>query len=189
MQVLNLPIISNNFSAPHMNRLLCILLMALIAPAALACDETCKRDKAMAENSITFPSYLESKYCKTISVDFLVGARRSLQKYYEERLDSAHRGGIRNIRNFIEQRKEWLLECDNYLILTDQGRIFRTKSTTDEIFNGMASLSDELNRLIGIRKTAGENAYELTASARLKFEQLFKLLDDHRTDLQLRGQL
>lgn len=172
-----------------MNRLLCILLLAVIAPAAIACDETCLREKAMAENGVSFPSYLDSKYCKTTGVDFLVGARRSLQKYYDERLDSAHRGGIRNIRNFIEQRKEWLLECDNYLILTNQGRIFRTKNTTDQIFNGMTSLSEELQRLVGIRKTAGENAFELTASARLKFEQLFKLLDDHRTDLQLRGQL
>jgi hypothetical protein len=168
---------------------MCILLITVLAPTALACNETCMRDKAMAENSITFPSYLDSKYCKTTSVDFLVGTRRSLQKYYDERLNSAHRGGIRNIRSFIEQRKEWLLECDNYLILTTQGRVFSTKNATDQIFGSMASLSDELQRLVSIRKTAGENAYELTASARLKFEQMFKLVDDHRTDLQLRGQL
>jgi hypothetical protein len=172
-----------------MNRLILIFILALLAPSALACDETCRRDKAMTEHKVTFPSYLDSKYCKTTNVDFLVGARKSLQKYYDERLNSAHRGGIRNIRNFLEQRKEWLLECDKYLSLTDQGRIFRTKSNTDEIFGAMTSLSDELNRLIGIRSVANEDGYELTASSRQRFEHLFKLVDAHRTDLQLRGQL
>lgn len=172
-----------------MNRLIFIFILALLAPTALACDETCRRDKAMAEHNVSFPSYLDSKYCKTTSVDFLVGARKSLQIYHDERLNSAHRGGARNIRNFLEQRKEWLLECDKYLSLTDQGRIFRTKSTTDEIIGAMTALSDELNRLIGIRRTANEEGYELTTESRLKFAQLFKLIDAHRTDLQLRGLL
>lgn len=172
-----------------MNRFIFVLLLTSLAPAAFACDETCMRDKAMAENNVNFPSYLESKYCKTTSVDFLVGARKSLQKYFDNRLDSAHRGGIRNIRNFIEQRKEWLLECDNYLTLTGQGRIFRTKETTDEIFGVMAVLSNELERLVRLPRIPNEDGFELTAGARQSFQQLFVLVDAHRTDLQLRGQL
>jgi len=172
-----------------MNRLIFTVLLTFIAPAALACDETCMRDKAMAENNVTFPSYLESKYCKTTSIDFLVGARKSLQKYFDDRLDSAHRGGIRNIRNFIEQRKEWLQECDNYLALTKRGRIFRTPETTDEIFGVMAVLSNELERLVRLPRTPDEDGFELTAGARQSFQQLFTLVDAHRTDLQLRGQL
>lgn len=179
----------NNLIGAPMKRLLSILFIVLLAPTAFACDEACLREKAQEKHQVTFPSYLDSKFCKTTSKDFLVGARKSLQKYHDERLDSAHRGGIRNIRNFIEQRKEWLMECDNYLSLTDQGRIFRTKETTDEIFTAVDSLSTELKRLVTIRKTPDEDGFELTASAREKFGQIFKLLDAHRTDLQLRGQL
>lgn len=172
-----------------MKRLLCIIGILLFSATTFACDETCLREKAQTEHKVTFPSYLDSKYCKTTSKDFLIGARKSLQKYHDERLDSAHRGGIRNIRNFIEQRKEWLLECDNYLKLTDQGRIFRTKSTTEEIMTAIESLSEELQRLITIRKTADEDGIELTAEARARFDKMFTLIDAHRTDLQLRGQL
>lgn len=172
-----------------MKQLVLTLLLGFIAPAAFSCDETCQRDKAMAEHKVIFPSYLDSKYCKTTSVDFLVGARKSLQKYFDERLNSAHRGGIRNIRNFIEQRKEWLQECDNYLALTNQGRTFRTKETTEQIFAAMSSLSDELERLVKLPRTPNEDGYALTENARQGFEQMFKLVDGHRTDLQLRGQL
>lgn len=172
-----------------MNRSLLVLILALSAPVAFACDEMCMRDKAMAEHKVTFPSYLDSKYCKTTSVDFLVGARRSLQKYHDARLSSAHRGGVRNIRNFLEQRKEWLQECDSYLAMTKQGRIFRNKETTDEILAAMTSLSEELHRLILIPRTTGEDAYELTTVARQRFASLFRVMDAHRTDLQLRGQL
>lgn len=172
-----------------MNRLLCTLVLALIAPASFACDETCLREKAMAEHQVTFPSYLDSKYCWTTSVDFLVNARKSLQKYHDERLNSAHRGGIRNIRNFLEQRREWLQECDNYLNLTKQGRVFRTKETTDQIFSAMNVLSAELQRMITLPRTPNEDGYALTEGSRQRFNQLFKLVDDHRVDLQLRGQL
>jgi hypothetical protein len=172
-----------------MKKLACLLLLVFISPLSLACDETCAREKAMAEHQVKFPSYLDSKYCRTTTVDFLTTARRSLQQYLDERLDTAHRGGMRNIRNFIEQRREWLQECDQYLNLTNQGRIFRTKETTDQIFSSINSLSEELDRLIKIRRTAEEDPLELTTGARQKFQILFKNMDDHRTDLQLRGLL
>lgn len=143
----------------------------------------------MAEHNVTFPSYLNANYCRTTSVDFLIGARRSLQSYYNDRLNSAHRGGARNIRNFLEQRKEWLQECDKYLTLTQQGHVFRTKETSGAIFAAITSLSNELEQLISIRRTANEDGYLLTTDARARFNELFKLMDDHRTDLQLRGLL
>lgn len=173
-----------------MKKLKTLLVCVFLLPAlAWACDEECRRDKAMAEHNVTFPSYLNASYCKTTSVDFLIGARRSLQSYYDERLNSAHRGGARNIRNFLEQRKEWLQECDKYLSLTQQGRVFRTKDTSDTIFAAMTSLSSELEQLIGIRRTANEDGLELTTDVRARFDELFKLIDSHRTDLQLRGLL
>jgi len=166
-----------------------VLFFMLFSPLAFACDETCLREKVMTEHQVKFPSYLDSKYCRTTSVDFLIGARRSLQQYFDERLNTAHRGGMKNIRHFLDQRKEWLQECDQYLNLTDQGRVFRTKETTEQIFASMDSLSTELERLMKIRRTAEEDALGLTAGARQMFQVLFKQLDDHRTDLQLRGQL
>lgn len=172
-----------------MKKVFLLLHLVLIAPLAFACNETCMRDKAMAEHNVKFPEYLDSKYCKTTTVDFLVNSRKSLQKYRDERLGTGHRGGIRNIRNFIEQRKEWLQECDNYLGLTKQGRVFRTEATTDSIFSAMTSLSAELNSLVFRPKNAAEDTVQITELAGQKFELMFKLMDDHRTDLQLRGQL
>ncbi|ARU26011.1 hypothetical protein CBR65_00370 [Cellvibrio sp. PSBB006] len=172
-----------------MKKTLLLLHLVLIVPFAFACDETCMRDKVMAEHDIKFPAYLDSKYCKTTSVDFLVNSRKSLQKYREERLGSGHRGGIKNIRNFIEQRKEWLQECDKYLEMTKQGRVFRTDETTEEIFTSMDSLSKELYSLIYRPKNAAEDTHQLTELAGQKFELMFRLMDAHRTDLQLRGLL
>jgi hypothetical protein len=102
---------------------------------------------------------------------------------------TGHRGGIRNIRNFIEQRKEWLMECDTYLDLTKQGRVFRNKATTDNILTAINSLSTELNTLVYRPKNAAEDTLQVTELAGQKFDLMFKLLDAHRTDLQLRGQL
>lgn len=172
-----------------MKKLLSVLLLTLIAPLAFACDETCMREKAMLENNVSFPGYLDSTYCKTTVKDFLVNSRKSLDKYREERLGTGHRGGIRNIRNFIEQRKEWLQECDNYMSLTDQGRVFRTATTTQELFTAMSSLSKELESLVYRPKNNAEDTYQVTQSAMQKFDLMFQLMDTHKTDLQLRGLL
>lgn len=172
-----------------MNKSLMLFLLLCMSPLAYSCDESCLRDKAQTKHGIKFPSYLDNNYCRNTSVDFLVSARKSLQQYRDERLPEAHRGGIRNIRNFLEQRKEWLQECDNYLNLTDQGRVFRNKETGDKIFASITSLSDELQRLVGTPRTTNEDPNTLTELAREKFELMFKQIDSHRTDLQLRGVL
>jgi len=167
--------------------LFCLLLLG--AHSAFACDETCLREQAMATHKVKFPGYLDSQYCRTTSIDFLISARKSLQHYHDERLNTAHRGGIRNIRNFLEQRREWLAECDNYLKLTNQGRVFRSKESSEQIFSSITSLSEELARLTGIPASASEDAMTLTEIARQRFDQMFRHLDNHRTDLQLRGLL
>ena len=172
-----------------MKKLLLLLHLVLITPLAFACDETCMRDKAMAEGSVKFPDYLTEKYCKTTTTDFLVNARKSLQKYRDDRLSSGHRGGIHNIRNFIDQRKDWLVECDQYLDAIKQGRVFRSKETTENIFRAMDSLSVELKSLVYRPKNSAEDTAQITELAGQKFDLLFKLMDAHKTDLQLRGLL
>ena len=75
-----------------MKKTLLLLHLVLIAPFAFACDETCMRDKVMAEHDVKFPAYLDSKYCKTTSVDFLVNSRKSLQKYKDSHVKQKVQG-------------------------------------------------------------------------------------------------
>src|SRR5690606_41919257 len=95
-----------------MKKTLLFLHLVLIAPFAFACDETCMRERVMADHDVKFPAYLGSRYCKTTSVDFLVNARKSLQKYRKDRLSSGHRGGKRNSRKVNEQPTEIRQESD-----------------------------------------------------------------------------
>lgn len=170
-----------------MKKLLLILLFFACAPA-LACDETCKREAAMSEHGVEFPSYLTANYCQDTSVDFLLKARDSLQSYKEENLPTGHKGGMQNISRFLQQRKQWLAECDNYLKLTDQGRVFRDEQTTQQIINAIDAVSEELNKLINIGSALRLDESQVV-SADQSLDLLFDAIDSHRTDLQLRGQL
>ncbi len=171
-----------------MKRLFALLLFAVLSPMAFACDENCKRERAMAEHGVTFPSYLNARFCHDTRVEFLLRGRRSLQQYYDQHLASGHRGGMRNINNFITQRIEWLQECDQYLRLTDQGRIFRNEETTEEIFESMKGVANELDRLVHRSGATGTYVSD-TSGATALFDEMFSLVDAHVTDLQLRGQL
>lgn len=164
------------------------LLTLLLSATAFACDETCKRDAAMAEHGIRFPSYLTASYCRDTSVDFLIRARDSLANYQEKNLPTGHKGGMRNIRNFLQQRKQWLEECDQYLSLTSQGRVFRDEATTQSIIEAITSVSNELERLMG-SGTGVRVPQSQIAGADHRLELLFDTMDNHRTELQLRGQL
>ncbi|WP_347331967.1 hypothetical protein [Marinimicrobium locisalis] len=165
------------------------LLLGLIACfPATACDEDCKREKAMAENDVKFPSYLTASYCQDTSVTFLLRARESLQEYRDSQLKTGHKGGLRNISRFLKQRKEWLQECDRYLAMTDQGRIFRNETTTATIMASIDATIKELDRLVA----SGSGIYVPESQAEMagqRLDQMFIAVDTHRTDLQLRGQL
>lgn len=172
-----------------MKPILLTLVFFTLAHTALACDETCKRTKAETTNNLKFASYLNAKYCKSTGMDFLLQGRKSLQLYREKQLPTAHRGGAKNIRNFILQRKEWLQECDKYLQLTEQGRIFRDKTTTENIINAMTSTADALYKIM-LRPNLDTERLELVAApAAVQFDQLFILIDNHYLELQRRGLL
>lgn len=165
-----------------------LLLIPFFAASAFACDETCKRDAAMAEHGVRFPSYLTTSYCRDTSVDFLLRARDSLANYQQNNLPTGHKGGMRNIRNFLQQRKQWLEECDQYLTLTSQGRVFRDEATTQKIIDAIDALTNELERLMG-SGTGVRVPQSQVAGAEHRLELLFSAMDDHRTELQLRGLL
>lgn len=136
-----------------------------------------------------FPAYLNGKFCNDIKQDFINIAMRSLHDYRNQQLASQHRGGMNNIRNFLLQREAWLQECDQYLKATQRVRIFQDDKTTEVIFNAMDAVSKELDSLIrGVTYSmdAGGNPTDVAAS---KFDQLFKLVDDHQTLMLIRGQV
>ena len=172
-----------------MKKMMLILFLLFLSPLTFACDESCKRAKAEAANNLKFASYLNAKYCQSTGLDFLLQGRKSLQSYRDKQLATAHRGGAKNIRNFILQRKDWLLECDNYLSLTEQGRIFRNKNSTDKIINAMVTTADELQKIMMRPKSDVENLELVTAPAAQKFDDLFKAVDAHYLELQRRGLL
>ncbi len=171
-----------------MKQLFTCILLSLMASGALACDETCKRDRAMKEHNVSFPKYLTVKFCKTTSVDFLIRDVKSLQGYREKQLPGGHKGGMNNIRKLLEQRKEWLVECDDYLRLTKQGRVFENKKSTDSIFNSMDKVTGELNNLIynGDSNVIVTNGIDI---AEQHFDHLFAEMEQHKLDLQLKGRL
>ena len=172
-----------------MNKILLTIALLSLSQFGFTCDEACKRTKAEATNNIKFASYLNAKYCQSTGVDFLLQGRRSLQTYREKQLPTAHRGGAKNIRNFILQRKDWLQECDNYLQLTDQGRIFRDKDSTDKIITAMSGTADALEKIMKRPQVETESLELVAAPAATKFDDLFKLIDAQYLELQRRGLL
>lgn len=172
-----------------MKKIFLIINLLCFSQFSLACDEACKRTKAEEANNIKFATYLNAKYCQSTGVDFLLQGRKSLQDYREKQLPTAHRGGAKNIRSFILQRKDWLQECDNYLRLTDQGRIFRNKENTEKILSSMSSTADELHKIMMRPRVEVESMELIAGPAGLRFDELFKSVDDHYLELQRRGLL
>lgn len=172
-----------------MMKIVFIFVFLSLSQFVLACDETCKRTKAEAANNVKFASYLNVKYCKSTGTDFLSQGRKSLQAYRDKQLPTAHRGGAKNIRNFILQRKDWLQECDTYLQLTEQGRIFRDKQSTDKIMGAMTATADELQKIVKRPQAQVESLEMVTSPAAQKFDDLFELIDVHYLELQRRGLL
>jgi len=170
-----------------MKTLITLLLLVACLPAA-ACDEDCKRTKAEQEHDVDFPGYLNASYCQDTTVNFLLRARKSLEQYRQDKLKTGHKGGMRNIRNYLQQRKQWLMECDNYLLLTGQGRVFDNKETTEKIFAATDRVIDELEQLM---RTGGgiHVSSQLAEIAGQRLDSLFAAVDNHRTELQLKGQL
>jgi len=172
-----------------MKHLWVFITLLACAPWTLACDETCKRSQAEADNNIKFASYLNAKYCATTTKGFILQEIKSLKAYREKQLSTGHRGGAKNIRNFITQRKEWLSECDKYLDLTEQGRVFYDKESTDKIIGTMTAVSAELKKIMMRPQNPDEILDVVTAPAAEQFDLLFAQLEEHKLMLQRKGQL
>jgi hypothetical protein len=172
-----------------MKKLLSLFVLMVLGIPAFGCDEACLRDRATVTNNVEFPNYLTWKFCEDTKQSFMQGDIASLENYRHQRLNTEHKNRMRNIQNFVVQRKEWLMECDKYMELTERGRIFRDETTTTKIFQAMDAVSTELASVLGGTTYTGEGtASSENAIIGGKFDHLFKLVDDHKTMLMLKGQ-
>lgn len=167
--------------------IIAISLASLASTSAVACDEACRKAAAEEKQGVEFPSYLSWSYCDDLRMDFLTSGLRSLENYKNNNFDTRYTGGMRNIASFVKQRQEWLAECDQYLSSTDKGRIFEDAATTEKVFAAMEQVEGELTDLANgvVYTTAiGEDPASV---ANDKFDDLFKLVDDHKTLMHLKG--
>lgn len=164
-----------------------MILASVAMSGAYGCDEQCLREQAETLHNKEFPSYLTWAYCDDIRMEFMTSSMRSLENYKDKNLDPKFKGPLRNTKSYIDQRKEWLQECDQYLTMTKKKRIFEDDKSTEEIFGAIDSVTKELSGLIaGVRydSSAGDDASAVT---RDKFDRLFKTVDDHKTLMHLKG--
>lgn len=167
--------------------ILSIFTLVVTASVANACDENCKREEAQATHSVKFPSYLTWNFCGDTRSQFMASAVRSMEKYRDGKIDTRYKGPLKNIKGFVNQRKEWLAECDNYLKLTGRGRIFDDEKTTKAIFGAMDSVTNELGALIAGATYSSDVGDDSSSQVRNRFDSLLKLVDDHKTLMHLKG--
>lgn len=140
-------------------------------------------------NAKTHPSYLSPKYCEGIVEQFVDSGMRSLGKYVNQHFNPEYRGGIRNTIHFLEQRSDWLSECDEYLVDTSQTHIFYSDKMTQDIFAAMTALAKELQLVregVEYPDDAGNNNPKPFIESR--YETLAQLVDQHHTRMLMKKQ-
>ncbi len=163
-----------------------LLASVVLMSNAYGCDEQCMRDQAESLGK-TFPSYLTWAYCDDLRMEFMTSTMRSLEKYKDQNLTPKFKGPLKNTKTFIEQRKEWLGECDSYLSATKNKRIFEDDKSTEEIFDAMDAVTTELDELIAGVHYDASSGEDPSAVTKDKFNSLFKTVDDHKTLMHLKG--
>ncbi|WP_444945311.1 hypothetical protein ACJJIP_13100 [Microbulbifer sp. VTAC004] len=137
----------------------------------------------------THPSYLTEKYCSSLVEQFVDSGMRSLDKYINEHFNPEYKGGIRNTIRFLEQRLEWLNECNNYLKDTAQTYVFHSEDDTQSIFSAITELTRELQHVrsgVEYRDDAGNN--NPAPYVKRRFEALAQLVDRHHTRMLMKKQ-
>ncbi|MFC6635389.1 hypothetical protein [Microbulbifer taiwanensis] len=137
----------------------------------------------------THPSYLNQDYCDGLVEQFVDSGMRSLGKYINEHFNPEYKGGIRNTIHFLEQRSEWLGECNDYLLDTAQSHVFYNDQNTREIFAAMNALARELQHVregVEYPDDAGNN--NPTPFIKSRYETLAQLVDQHHTRMLMKKQ-
>jgi len=137
----------------------------------------------------THPSYLTEKYCDSVVEQFVDSGMRSLDKYINEHFNPEYKGGIRNTIRFLEQRLEWLNECNDYLTDTTQTHVFHSEDDTQSIFKAINELTRELQHVragVEYRDDAGNN--NPAPYVKRRYETLAQLVDQHHTRMLIQKQ-
>lgn len=165
-----------------------IALMLVACSAAWAdCDEDCQKQKAEEKHAIKFASYLTWDFCEDTRDEFITSSISSLEKYSTENFDARYKGGMKNIKKYIENRVDWLKECNQYLSFTGKGHIFDDKKTTDAIFDSLVSVTKELDGLIKGATYSSDSGSDTQTVIQERFEELFGKVDQHKTLMHLKG--
>ncbi|QKX17992.1 hypothetical protein HUW35_14020 [Microbulbifer sp. YPW1] len=137
----------------------------------------------------THPSYLTESYCDGLVEQFVDSGMRSLGKYVNENFKPEYKGGIRNTINFLNQRAEWLGECDEYLNDTANSRIFYDDKNTKAIFDAMKELAKELQLVReGVEYPDESGTNNPRPFIKSRYETLATLVDQHHTRLLMKKQ-
>jgi len=170
------------------------MALCVLAIPAFASDEATIKAEAELKTGQKLPGYLSWSYCDEIKQEFLTSSMRSLQKFNDKQLagsdaNTRRDASLRNTQKYIEARKEWLYECDNYLQVTGKGRIFKDDDTTVKIFGNISSINDEL-----VAQMQGDDRFNAVTGedtsaqvAAEKFEALFTSIQLHIDKANLRG--
>ncbi|WGO97095.1 hypothetical protein QFX18_13695 [Saccharophagus degradans] len=163
------------------------LVASFIISNAYGCDEKCQKEKAEQANNVKFPGYVTWGYCDDIRMEFMTTTLGSVGNYVENNFDMRYKGGLRNTRNFLAERKEWLQECDQYLQMTGKGHIFETEKTTKQIYAAIDKLTKEFDDLLAGITYSAESGQDSGTILLEKYRTLFKTVDNHKTLMHLKG--
>jgi len=172
-----------------MKIIISMVALLMFSMSSFACDEECRKQAAAKKHGVRFASYLNTKYCDDIKSEFMSIAINSLQRYRDTRLSDQRQYGMKTTRHFIDQRRDWMQECENYLSLSEGENLFYEKKTTKNIFLALTRISAEMKALLDGVTYSNEGELGNNAQVAEKFDVLFQLVDTHKTLMQLRGQV
>lgn len=117
-------------------------------------------------------------------MDFMTSTMRSLEDYRSNHLASKYKGPLKNTKHYLEQREDWLKECDDYLVKTKGTRIFHDDKTTKKIFASIDSVQQEFEALIKGVTYSTDDQYVVINT---HFDNLFREVEDHKHLMHLKG--
>ncbi|WP_237068276.1 hypothetical protein [Microbulbifer guangxiensis] len=142
-----------------------------------------------SSNAKTHASYLTPAYCEGLVEQFVDSGMRSLGTYVNEHFNPEYRGGIRNTIHFLDQRSEWLSECNDFLRDTNSSTVFYSEQLTQDIFAAIASLSRELQHVRqGVEYPDDTGANNPAPFIKERYTELAKLVDQHHTRVLMKKQ-
>ncbi|GAA5525599.1 hypothetical protein Maes01_02170 [Microbulbifer aestuariivivens] len=132
------------------------------------------------------PPYLTESYCEGLVEQFVGSSMRSLNSYVNQHFNLEYRGGIRNTIHFLDQRIEWLTECNDYLEDTSESTVFYNEGLTQDIFAAIQALSRELQHVQdGVEYSDETGTNNPTPFIKQRYDELAQLVERYHTRVLL----